>query len=360
MRGVVLTVIALIATLSAFAKTELKWVDATELGIHGHTKQTDKSPYYRFDHAPYEGFSKGIIKHSKESAGLYISFKTNSPQVSASWETSSNSMLDNMSGIIQRGLDLYIKQNGKWEFVGVGRVPVNAKVTKYKRCIIKNLPNGENEFLLYLPIWCEIKSLEIGVNADAEIQGLPSPFRHKVVVFGSSITHGASASRAGLTYTALLSRNLGIDFVNFGFSGSCKMQPQFLEFLKGVEADAFLFDSFSNPTTDQIKERLNNFVDEMVKSHPGKPLIFLMTPFIDSINSRVYKTRITRRDTAAEMMKALSKKHKDVYLLDVKDVLGKESTIDGTHPNDLGFYRFVNAYQTKIAKILKKYGIKGK
>ena len=84
MRRVVLTVIALIATFSAFAKTELKWIDATELGIHGHTKQTDKSPYYRFDHTPYEGFSKGIIKYSKESAGLYITFKTNSPQVSAS------------------------------------------------------------------------------------------------------------------------------------------------------------------------------------------------------------------------------------------------------------------------------------
>jgi hypothetical protein len=45
--------------------------------------------------------------------------------------------------------------------------------------------------------------------------------------------------------------------------------------------------------------------------------------------------------------------------LAVPDVLGTDSTIDNSHPTDLGFDRFIKAYQPKIAKILKKYGIKG-
>lgn len=346
-------------SFSAMAQ-DLKWVNATELGIHGHTKKTDKSPYYRYDHTPYEGFNQTIVRHSKKSTGLYITFKTNSSQIAATWENVPSRMGDNMTGIVQKGLDLYIKQNGEWTFAGVGRVSTLPEKSKRTKTLIKNLPEGEKEFLLYLPIWCEILNLELGIDSEATIQGLPSPFRHKVIVHGSSITHGASASRSGLTYPALLSRNLGIDFVNFGFSGECKMQPQFLEFLKSCECDAFLFDAFSNPKEHEIKERLENFVAELVKAHPGKPLIFLQSPvdLESTCNTEKYARRVSLINTAARMMKALEKKYKDVYFLDIPNVLGKNGTIDNAHPTDLGFDRFVKGYQPKIAKILRKYGIK--
>ena len=58
------------------------------------------------------------------------------------------------------------------------------------------------------------------------------------------------------------------------------------------------------------------------------------------------------------MMKELAKKHKDVYYLEVENVTGENGLIDGSHPTDLGFHRFVEAYQPKISKILKKYGNK--
>ena len=354
--------LALICAISISAVAqELKWVDATELGIHGHTKKTDKSPYYRFDHTPYEGFNKVIVNYSMCPSGLYIVFKTNSSQISASWENVKKRIGDNMTGISQLGLDLYIKDNGKWRFAAVGRVSTLPEKNERKKTLIKNLAEGEKECLLYLPGWCHITKLEIGVDEDATIVGLPSPFKHKVIVHGSSITHGASASRPALYYPALLSRNLGIDFVNFGFSGMCKMQPQFLEFLKTCEADAFLFDAFSNPTTKEVEERLDNFVAELVKAHPGKPLIFLQSPIdLDSnFDTKKYARRLNHIATVAKMMKALEKQYKDVYFLDVPFVLGTDATIDNSHPTDLGFDRFLKAYQPKIAKILKKYGIKG-
>ena len=222
------------------------------------------------------------------------------------------------------------------------------------------MAEGEKECLIYLPGWWQLTKLEIGVDEGATIEGIPSPFRHKVIVHGSSITHGASASRPAMNYPARLSRNLGIDFINFGFSGLCKMQPQFLEFLKTCEADAFVFDAFSNPSEKQIKERLNNFVEELVKAHPGKPLIFIQSPIDQDsdFDTKKYAARMSLTKTAAEMMKVLAKKHKDVYFLAVPNVLGTDSTIDNAHPTDLGFDRFLKAYQPKIAKILKKYGIK--
>lgn len=353
--------LVLICSLSISATAQkLKFVDATELGIHGYTMQTDKSPYYRFDHTPYEGFNKTIISHSKKSAGLYLVFKTNSSKISASWENVPHRMGDNMTGILQHGLDLYIKVDGEWKFASVGRVSTLPEKNSRTATLIKNMPDGDKECLLYLPCWCTLTKLEIGIDQDAYIKGLPKPFKHKVVVHGSSITHGASASRPGRTYTAIMSRNLGIDFINFGFSGQCKMQPQFLDFLKTCEADAFVFDAFSNPTTTQVKERLNDFVDELVKAHPGKPLIFLQSPIYRAypFDTKAYNTRMKHIETVCSMMKALENKYKDVYFLNVTNVLGEDGSIDNSHPNDLGFHRFVEAYQPKIAKILKKYGIK--
>ncbi len=358
MKRILTTLVLTVAIIgSSFAQ---KWVDATELGIHGHTKQTDKSPYYRFDHTPYEGFNKTIVNYSKQPAGMYVVFKTNSSQISASWEWKPRRMGDNITGISQSGLDLYIKRDGKWRFAAVGRVSTLPSNNKRNRSLVKNLAEGEKECLLYLPCWCELTKLEIGVDEGATIEGLPSPFRHKVIVHGSSITHGASASRPAMAYPALLSRNLGINFVNFGFSGQCKMQPQFLAFLKTCEADAFVFDAFSNPSEKQIVERLENFVTEMVKAHPGKPLIFIQSPIDQDSNfdTKKYAARMSLTATAAKIMNRLQKQYKDVYFLAVPDVLGTDATIDNSHPTDLGFDRFVKAYQPKIAKILKKYGIK--
>ncbi|MBR4849318.1 MAG: SGNH/GDSL hydrolase family protein [Alistipes sp.] len=357
MKKIIVIAVALVATISAMAG-EKRWVDALDLGIHGRTQVSEKSPYHRFDPSLYNFTHKTIIDFSKMSSGLYLSFKTDASDIWASWENVPRQVGDNRTGTMQLSVELYVKVDGKWTFASVARISTKAKANKRTKPLIKNLPEGEKECLLYLPMWCEVTSLEVGVNEGATIVGTPSPFRHKVIVHGSSITHGASAARAGLTYTAQLSRNLGINFVNFGFSGLCKMQPEFLETLKACEADAFLFDAFSNPSSKQISERLEGWVEELVKAHPGKPLIFLQTPIHNTLDTKMYATRMERIELVRAIMGRLTKKYKDVYFLEVKNVTGEEGTIDAVHPNDLGFYRFVNAYQPKIAKILKKYGIK--
>jgi hypothetical protein len=343
-------------SLSAVAQ---RWVDAQDLAIHGYTKKSKQYPYYRFDYKPYNLNSK-LSTMAEEATGLYVTFKTNSSNISASWSIVPHRMRDNMPIIMQRGLDLYTKIDGEWRYVQASRIPCDPAITSYNKLLAKRLPKEEKEFMLYLPGWSEMKSLQIGIDEDATIEGTPSPFRHKVIVYGSSITHGAAASRAGLTYTAIMSRNLGIDFVNFGFAGLCMMQTEFLEILKSCEADAFLFDTFSNPSAKVIEARLPKFVEGLVKAHPGKPLIFMQSaiPLETCVDPGKQAKRKLRFDTAARIMKVLQKQYKDVYFLDVPNVTGKDGSVDNTHPNDLGFHRFVKSYQPKIAKILKKYGIK--
>ena len=123
------------------------------------------------------------------------------------------------------------------------------------------MAEGEKECLLYLPLYDQLKKLEIGVDEKSVITPMENPFRHKIVVHGSSITHGIAAGRAGMAYSSRLGRDTGLYCINLGFSGQCTMQPEFASYLSRVEADAFVFDCFSNPSAEVINERFDAFVD---------------------------------------------------------------------------------------------------
>ena len=110
------------------------------------------------------------------------------------------------------------------------------------------MDGSEKECLLYLPNYNELTSLQVGVDADAKIVPMENPFRHKIVIFGSSFTHGVSTSRSGMSYPMQIARNTGLYFCSIACSGNCKLQPYFADYLADVkDADAMVFDAFSNP-----------------------------------------------------------------------------------------------------------------
>jgi hypothetical protein len=361
-----LSLLALLLAVStsvvAQEKQPLKFVDATTLNICGHTLPTEKSPYFRFDCEPYNVNNSYIELYSRYSTGLYVMFRTNSSQIAATWENVPRRVGDNMTAITQLGLDLYIKHEGRWVFCQSGRVSTDTTKSKRTKTIVKNLADGEKEFMLYLPLWCELKSLEIGVDEDATIEPIPSPYKYKVINYGTSITHGASASRPGLTWSARMSRNMGVDFLNVGFSGNGKMQREIVPLLCKVECDALLCYCFGNPSAKEIEERVDYFVDELVKAHPGKPIIFIRPlhnelEYFDMVKREqlVHKLSVINRKIAE-----IKKRHKDVYYLDEPFPHGDdfEGSVDKSHLNDLGFDRVIKTYQPQIAKIFRKYGIK--
>ncbi|MBO5814078.1 MAG: SGNH/GDSL hydrolase family protein [Alistipes sp.] len=344
------------------APKNVKFVDAQSLNICGHTLPTEKSPFYRFDPEPYGFKEKNISRYACYPTGLYVMFRTNSSQVVATWENVPRRVGDNMTAITQLGLDLYIKHEGRWVFCQSGRVSTDTEKSKRTKTLVKNLAEGDKEFMLYLPLWCELKSLEIGIDENAVIEPIASPYKYKVLNYGTSITHGASASRPGMTWSARMSRNLGIDFINVGFSGQGKMQPEIIPLLSKVECDALLCYCFGNPSAKEIEERVDYFVDELVKTHPGKPIIFIRPlhnelDYFDMVQREklVHKLSVINRKIAE-----IKKRHKDVYYLDEPFPHGDdfEGSVDKSHLNDLGFDRVIKTYQPKIAKILRKYGIK--
>ena len=193
----IIAIIALsLVTMSVSAQT---YVDASSLNICGYTHKSDKNPFSRFDPTKYTMPNNHTTTLSKYSTGMYVMFSTDSKTIWAKWKWVKRGLGNNMTPIAQRGLDLYIEKDGKWFFVGVGRPSGDQNKCESTWKLAKNMPEGTKKCMLYLPIWCEVTDLQLGIDEGTSIAPIESPYRYKVLTHGSSVTHGASASRPGMT-----------------------------------------------------------------------------------------------------------------------------------------------------------------
>ena len=339
--------------MSAQQKKNFTYTSAQDLLLVG--KATTEGEYFhRVDTAKYHSMPPRVKKLFTNSAGLAISFTTNSPVIKAKWTVPDNPQLPNLTRVAQKGLDLYIKRDGKWQFAGVG---MPGGVTT-ERVLVENMGTEEKEGFLYLPLYDELKSLEIGVPSDSYIRKGQNPFKEKIVVYGSSILQGASASRPGMAYPSRLSRSSGYNFINLGLSGNGKMEKEVAEMLANIDADAFILDCIPNPSPKEITERAVDFVMTLREKHPETPIIIIQTLIRETgnFNQKARENVKQQNEAIAKQVEVLRKKGvKNLYFIKEDRFLGTdhEGTIDGTHPNDLGFDRMLKKYKPAIGKILK-------
>lgn len=201
---------------------------------------------------------------------MAVLFKTNTRNIhiTTKWGYvySSNSTMP----ISYKGYDLYIKNaDGQWQYAASG----SSKAYKSERietfALIENMDGTMHECMMYMPMYSEVISCKIGIDDDAVIEPLKSDFRHKIVVYGSSFTQGVSTDRSGMSYPMQFMRNTGFQIVSLATSGRCLMQPYMTDVLVEVRADAFIFDTFSNPDAELIRERLDTVYQSAHSSASG-------------------------------------------------------------------------------------------
>ena len=334
------------------------FTEASSLNLIGKILEDTPNPYHRVDTCRYKGFTRSENEQVRCSAGLAVLFRTDSPVISVKGEYGYYNMGPNTMGIALRGFDLYIKRDGEWVYAAskTGNPGKDDNVV-----LIKGMDNSMKECMLYLPIYSEMYSVKIGVREGSVIESLESPFRHRIAIFGSSFTQGISISRPGMSYPMQFMRHTGLQLLSLGCSGNCKMQPYFADVLADTDVDAMIFDAFSNPSAELIRERLFPFIERMKESHPGIPLIFMQTIYREGRNFDIESNRVeqAKMDMAAELMKEAVKKYDDVYFI-IPDTgeNARESSVDGTHPSDMGYLGWARSIEKPILKILKKYGIR--
>ena len=339
-------------------KVKYVYTEASDLNLIGKILPTP-NPYHRVDTVKYKGFTKGENKQVRSSAGLAVVFRTNSSSITIRAEGDLSYASNSTMRLASHGYDLYIKDGKRWLWAGA--TAPNISKPEATMTLIKNMAPGMKECLLYLPIYCDMQSIRIGVEEGAVLEAIESPFRHRVAIFGSSYTHGISTSRAGMSYPMQFTRHTGIQMLSLGCSGKCKMQPYSLQALEAVDAEAFIFDTFSNPSIAEIRERLFPFIERLQAAHPGVPLIFQRTIYREGRNfdKGAERAEQGRIDVADSLMAIACKRYKDVYYIHPNATeKDHETSVDGIHPSDHGYGVWAQSIERQVLRILRHYGIR--
>ncbi|MBR4969312.1 MAG: SGNH/GDSL hydrolase family protein [Alistipes sp.] len=367
---ILISALFVVANVSAQSNktSNLNYVNATELTMLGKLCET-ANPYHRVEAQNIKGISRSESRLLRMASGLAIAFKTNASDIYVKPTYGEVCSWDAYAPLASTtGFNLFIKDDkGEWIWAASSArkvIPTKENRAKMNQPlkIINGLFEGEKECILYLPLFSELTALEIGVNTNASIEKLANPFRHNIAVFGSSFTHGSTASGTGLTWPAFFSRSTNLHLCSFGMYGTCRFQPHLGEVFGQTKADALICDAFSNSEIDEIGVRIRPFIESVRKGNPNMPIIFIRTIYREHRNFQpaYEKMEQDRIDYVEKIMAKIVKEYKNVYYVNVSNQTGTDhiTSADGTHPYSYGYHRWAQAIEKPILKILKKHGIK--
>ena len=346
-----------VQVLSAAKTDSLHYINASEFQLIGKGFSDTRNQYERLP-ARMEGKTRQPVWNlSTNCSGLAVRFRTDSPVIAARWEVTNDAVMNHFAPSGIKGLDLYCLKNDKWQFVNSAR-----PVSKTSTVIIIDHMNGQNmEYMLYLPLYDGLLNLEIGIKPGSSISNpqVNSPKKEKPVVFyGTSITQGGCASRAGMAYPSQLSRILDRQTINLGFSGNGRLDLEIAEAMAEIDASCYVIDCLPNVDIALMNEKYLPFLETIRKKRPDVPVLLvenILFPhmyFDLSVNKLLTEKNLALHRIFAEQK---SKGDHHIYYLKAEKLIGEdqEATVDGVHLTDLGFLRISQNLYPVIRKLIK-------
>jgi lysophospholipase L1-like esterase len=347
-------------TNAALAK--MRWVLPTnaELEINGLPWfRQNGGELYRLPIRSKSTFRKPVWSLATCPSGGRIRFRTDSPTLAIRLEYSSAPNMANMQAFGQTGVDAYV--NGAYMVTAIA--DKEAKPGKVYEIVLYDFskaPRTEREVTLYLPLYKPVKVLGIGVEEHAKIlKAKPFAVANPIVFYGTSITQGGCASRPGMSYQAILGRQLNVDFVNLGFSGNGLGEPELARAVCEIDASCYVLDFGANHKTFEAMTNVYApFLDAVRHAHPTTPIV-VMTPLYTSREKRMASLGLdwsARRKFIEGLVRERQKAgDQKLFVVDGANLLGTtpdDGLVDGGHPNDLGFYWMAQNLAPEFKKVL--------
>lgn len=341
----------------AAAADSLKYVNATSFELIGKGFADTEGLYDRLPSRLKDKTRPPVWSLSKNCSGMAIRFRTNSPVIGAKWEVTGDVVMNHFAPSGIKGLDLYCLKNGKWQFVNSARPTAKATTA----IIISHMTGEDQEYMLYLPLYDGLANLEIGVKASATIDKpmVDSPQKAKPVVFyGTSITQGGCASRAGMSYTSQLERMLDRQTINLGFSGNGQLDLEVADALANIDASCFVIDCLPNVTVAQMNEKYERFLEIIRAKKPTTPILLVETVLFPHMyfDQTVFSLLHEKNVTLKRIFDARKQKgDKNIYYQKAENLIGtdSEATVDGIHMTDLGFLRMSKELYPVLKKLIR-------
>ena len=345
-----------LASLSKDSAKDLRWFDARELTVEGKGWTNTAAFFDRYPAKAGKIVRSAVWDLSRDSAGMAVRFVTDAPAITARWVLRKEMLaMPHMPATGVSGLDLYIKEDGRWQFAG--RAPARALTNEFS--LIHNRRPVKREFLLYLPLYNGVKTLELGVPASAQFEAAPVRPQKPMVFYGTSILQGGCASRPGMAYPAIIGRHLDWPTINLGFSGNAISEPEVAQLLAELDPAVYVLDALPNMTTAAVTERIEPFVKTLRQAHPKTPIVlveeetYANAKFVQFQHERNVKNNAALKAAYQRLRKAGVR---NLYYIPADNLLGNdgEGTVDGVHPTDLGFLRMADTIGPVLRRILKR------
>jgi hypothetical protein len=337
------------------------WFDVRTIGVEGQGWSEDQlaSPFDRLP-ARAEGIVRDDVWNlSRHSAGICVRFETDATTIHAKWNLTSDRLeMQHMPATGVSGLDLYARDDeGAWRWLACAAPSAQENAATLCSDIIP----GPREYLLYLPLYNGVTEVAIGIPESSSLFKAPAyaaGHEKPIVFYGTSITHGACASRPGMVHTAILGRWFERPVINLGFSGNGRLETEFVQYMAEIDAAVFVLDCLPNLGAEDVAARTEPVVRMIREHHPDTPILL--------VEDRTYSDALfvpgkrERNDTSRAAFRAAYERLvadgvENLHYLEGEHLLGEdnEGTVDSSHPTDLGFLRQAEAFREVLEPLLE-------
>ena len=331
---------------------DMRWIDVTTLGICGRGWEETDHSYDRLPARAQSQVTPIVWQLSQQSVGMYVDFTSDTAAIHARCSLRVEQTPEHR---YLKYLDLYARdeQHG-WRWVGVSRY---GHFPSGETPLIEDLPRQSRQWRLYLPLGYHVDTLSIGISPDAQITATPTDTRKPIVIYGTSIVHGMwHVSRPGMAWPSIVGRQLDWPVINLGFSGSACMEPDLGQVLSELDPAVWVIDPLANMSLETVIANARAFLLPLCAKHPRTPLVMM--------DDRTHEQAWILPDYAAQrdakqaefraIAQQLSAEGIRVSYVQGSELIGTdgEGTTDGSHPSDLGAYRYAQVMTPVLSRVL--------
>ena len=322
-------------------------IDEAPFKICGVYREGDN--YVRIPAEVAKSVSEGVFALHTHTAGGRVRFVTDSPYVAISVKLNRAYKMPHFAFTGSVGCDMY----SGTRYIGTIVPPVSV-TTEYEGVIDTPL-KGENEYTVNMPLYSGIDKMYIGIRSGCVLKAAPDYKDIKPIgYYGSSVTQGGCASRPGIAYQSIISRELDCDFINIGFSGSARAETEMANYIASLDMGAFVYDYEYNALTfEEYKSTHERMFKIIREKNPDLPIIMVSRP-------KYYLSDEARRWFIDVLMvsynNAVAAGDKNVYYIDGQTFFPPEmremALVDNVHPTDIGFWCMARVIGEKLKEIL--------
>ncbi|TNJ66610.1 hypothetical protein FE784_08560 [Paenibacillus hemerocallicola] len=317
--------------------------------------------YRRLPVSPMHELPPAVDRLANSTAGGQIAFRTDSPRLALRVELAGPAGMYHMPATGQCGFDVYLGEPGDQQYYGTTRF--NHAKSSYEVELYGFPEKRLRHVTLNFPLYQGVNEISVGIEPGSSIVAPPA-YRsgRKVIVYGTSVTQGGCATRPGMACSNILSRRIPLEFINLGFSGNGRGEPEVARAISEIADPALLVLEYEGNvgTVERMEQTLPEFIRIYREAHPVAPILvisrfkYARERFMPALlQKRLHMKRIEMETVD------LFRRRGDgnLHFFDGEASLGtdayNESTVDGAHPTDLGFLRMADTLTPVFKELLK-------